>query len=325
MVDRLLTERVLAKLPQFKDAAQASAIAKTKRWIGRSSNLDKLSETVEGLHADSLNFLPWSEWATCEGWFAHSARFNGLFDPTFVTYIAKMLKLTHKEVMELHCQSLDPRRLKYLISQRNGQRYQDFQLMSKAYVASAILRGKYHDELSKLTGLQISHHPIREMICRGGTASPIGLPVSNTISALAALVIHGAARQRRRKDRALCWADNVKRVKCLVASGREDIGARPTDNAAIDVALRIAREAAIQMGDRRFSLWLELGMSLGVGALTHILLSPWLALPVASSAEVALHKAEAGQKILNAFHFQGRKLKDLAAGRIASGWNAPVG
>ena len=323
LVDQLLTERILDRLPAFDAAAQTTALKRTKQWTGRADNLKKLSATVEALHADRANFRPWIEWSATKAWHSHSARLHGLFDTSFSRHIAKLLSLTEDEVLELHRQSLDPKSLDSLIGNRHGHRYKDFALMSRAYIASTILRGKYHDEVAKLTSLQIKHHPIRSLICSGGTRAPVSFPVSNTLSALSTMLIHGAACQKKTSDRLACWVENINRVKPLLASGREEVGPKDTDHAAIDVAARIAREAAIHMGDRRFTTLLELGLSLGVGILTHVTLSPWLALPAAAAAKVALHHERVGDKLWNAWHLRANKLKELGAGRISCGWAAP--
>ena len=323
LVDELFGQGLLRRLPESVPGVRAEALKKTKRWVGRTENLEKLSLNVDALCADRRNYEPWMEWSVKNAWPSHSSRLNGLFDTIFTAPISRVLGLEEREVLSLHCLSADAQSLQSIIAQRHGARNNDFRLLAKAYIASAVLRGKFHDEVARLTNLQVVHHPIRTGIGNLRASASVEFPVSNTMRSLAMILIHGAAGQKTLARRLTCWVDNIQRVRPLLNSTREDVGPRETSSAAVDVAVRIANKAAVHMGDKRFTKLVEVGLSLGAGILTHMIFNPWGGVTAAAFAERILHASHAGDRLWNAWHLRGQKLKDLGAGRVSGGWGAP--
>lgn len=322
-VDQLISKGLVQPIDFLTGDEQDVATTKTKQWAGRESNISKLRSTAEQLLADKINFAPWIEWSSTKAWHSHSARLGGLFDVTFLPYVARVLDITESEAADLQRRSRDSKHLDDLIQKRQGSRAKDFELMTKAYMVSSLLRGKYHYEVAKIASLQILHHPFREFICSGGTRDQAQFDVSNTSEALARIIVYGAARQQTLRDRLDCWIDNLLRVKPLVASGRARLNQAETNHAAVDVATEIAKKAKIEMGRRRIVPVMEFFVSLGVAVLASITLSRWLSIPAAATTDVATRKLRLLEKVRGAFLLRGRKLRDLGAGRIRCGWKQP--
>jgi hypothetical protein len=315
-VDQLVSKGLLKTLHEPDPAIVKQSILKSKQWIGRSPNLDSVRIAVERMLADEENCLPWLDWSAHKAWRWHSTRLLGLFDKTYMDYIARILNIDIKEAMDLHTRSTDPSELDNLIRQ---QTY-DYWLMAKAYLASAIIRGRYHEEVSRATGLQILHHPLRKIVTMTGTQKPIEFEMTNTAEFLARLIVIGAARQKSLRQRLDCWIENVMKVKMVLNRRVVGLERRPTDNAAVESAVLVARQAAIEVSSRHLDRFIGIFASLGIGALTAIFLEPWLGVPAGVGANAALKKTGFPAKLRQKFHAHGAKLKDLAAGRLDSKW-----
>lgn len=319
LIDIMSSNGLIASLSMFDENTVHSATRRSKQWIGRGTHIAAVRTEVEELMADRTNFQNWIDWAAPNAWHAHSRRLGGLFDGTYLPYVAHILDISVGEALHLHSRSTDPKEISRLVAVRN----QDFEQMTRAYVASSIIRGRYHDEVARLEGLQLTRHPLRGMVAKmrtGRAVAEIQVPLAATC--LACIVIYGAVKQRRLEDRLRCWVDNVRRVRGLLARGGLQL-TESSGHAAIDAALLLARHAGVQIVDSRVDTFLEVMAGLGLGILTGVFLTPWLGIPIGVGVSRGLKKARFPGRVRNvvAYHVGGSKLKQFAAGRIETEWS----
>lgn len=287
----------------------------TIKWAGLQ--LEGVSKEASKLFEDKKNFDPWLDWAANKAWHSHSERLGGLFDKIFIPPIARILNIGEADTHDLHNQSCDHNSINTLVTRRNN----DFLLMSKAYIISTILRGKYHDEIANLTNvIQIFHHPIRKLINKEPHRDTIPFEVSPLTNGLAIILIYGAAQQKDIRSRLACWIYNIGQVRSFLAQNPIDINKLLTGSKALDYAARIAKEAKVVLGDRRFDSMAETLLTLGIGFLTSFKLNIFLSTPISTAASCGAKKTGLISKSRNMFLLRGRKLKELAAGRIIRGW-----
>jgi len=314
----MLSSGVVSSLPQVDRAAVDWAITRSKQWISHRETLVAIRGEVDRLLADKKDFQNWIDWAAREAWLAHSRRLGGLFDETYLAYVAKILGMPEAEASELHRQSKDPNEISRLVTVKG----QDFDRMTRAYAASTIIRGRYHEEVARKLRIQLLRHPLRGIISKTRTRPPMAeILVPQSAWCLACIILYGAARQKRLDDRLRCWTDNVRRIRAFLDRGGVQL-AEGTGHAAVDAALLVARRARIQIVDSRLDDFFEIVAGLGVGVLASIFLSPWLGFPAGAAARFGLKKAGFPGRFRNAVAFYTREtmLKDLAAGRIETEW-----
>lgn len=318
----MTTNGLISSLSVFDKCTASRAAHRSRQWIGRSTNIDAVRAEVEKLMGDNESFLNWIDWAASNAWHAHSRRFGGLFDETHLPYVARILGIAIEEARHLHSRSANARAISQLVAVRG----QDFEQMTRAYVSSAIIRGRYHEEVARNDGLQLIRHPLRGMIARSRTGKGTQeIRVPPVAACLACILIYGAVKQGSLKNRMGCWVENVRNAhRYLKGSGlrlAEGSGYR-----AADTALVLAKQAGVRIVDSRWDTVLERAVGLGLGILTSVYLHPWLGSTVGAAADAGARKSGLPGRAINslAYYVKGPKLKQLAAGRIETEWSKTV-
>jgi hypothetical protein len=319
LVDLLVSNGLVGFARRVGNDVKATAVTKSKQWVGRKENIAAVRAEVHRLVADERNFSHWIEWASTRAWVAHSRRMGGLADDTYLMYVAQILGRPLAEVEELQQQSKNAAELKHLSARRSS----DFDLLVRAYVASAIIRGRYHEEVARHLGIQMIRHPLRGIITKTRTGpSPAVIDVPQSAWCLACIVLYGAVKQRRHSDRLQCWVSNVQKVRAAFSRGGLAL-ADGTSHAAVDSAFSVARHAGVQLVDSKLDTLFEIVAGLGIGTLTSIFLSPWVGVPAGVAVRYGLKQAGFPGRIRNAIAFQTKEglLKELSGGRIETAWS----
>ena len=89
----------------------------------------------------------------------------------------------------------------------------DSDLLLDAYLCSAIIKGRYHYEMSTKHNLHLLQHPLREPLAGGFARDCDDFDISNTAGAVSNIVIGAALHQRSLDDRIKCWVNNVDSVR----------------------------------------------------------------------------------------------------------------
>ncbi len=311
LIDLMLSHELVKSLPQPDTNSVVTAITRSKQWIGRATNLAAVRKEVNRLMSDNENFNKWIDWVAEKAWIPHTRRLSGLFDETYLNYVARILSLDVSDAIDLHRRSKDADELNRLAVKKDAA----FELMTKAYIASTIIRGRYHAHLAAASNIGLVRHPLRGIVARPHTNKPVvKFSVSKAMRCLACIVLYGAFKQRRIDQRLGSWTKSIKNVRGFLNRGGVQL-ANGSDLASVEAALDIARKAKIDVTNRGLDIILGVIASLGVGVLTTICLSPWIGVPVGVGAGFTGH-------VRNplAFHTHGHILKKVAAGCIETEW-----
>lgn len=317
ILDSMLRNMIVIQQP-IGVKEKEKALLNSKKWIGKSKNINTIRDEVNKFHLDKRNYLNWLEWVIDNALETHSKRFGGLVDSEYSEYVARILQIDNKEMLELRNASADLRNLRMLKTQRNN----DFHKICKAYLSSAILRGRYHEELSNIMNSQLTRHPIRSKVCRISTQKSIcEIEIPRTASCLSNVILLGALNQKKLNDKIEVWANNVASVRAFLNRGgiRFEEG---SDSAIMESAITIAKKANVQIANKQLDTFIDLIISLGIGTLTSISLSPWIGIPIGVGVEYTLKKSEYLSKKRNSvsFELKDNMLKDYMGGRIETKW-----
>ncbi|MHA3019624.1 hypothetical protein ACXPWS_05060 [Mycobacterium sp. BMJ-28] len=231
--------------------------------------------------ADTANFIPWLEWSTERVWLEHSNRLNGLFDPGYVKQLSSVLDVSVEELHRVWKLSCDPAEL--IRRRKIGDSDPEFLLMRRAYITSALIRGRFHDDVARRSGWQIMHHPFRESVLSGATSMVKAeeIEVSNTEKYIANILLASAYKQRS-KFRVSAWVENVIRVRRAVTAGAIDTRSKDSDSVALDVAIRDVRELSIDFRSKYLDVCLGASASLGLSGYT-TMLAPWVGFGISAA------------------------------------------
>jgi hypothetical protein len=322
LLDARLQSSIVHRYGDVDEQVRAKALRKSKQWIGRTEVSASVADEVNRLHQDQVNYLPWLDWAAENAWESHSRRFGGLLDEDYEPYVAEIIGVDGDAIRELRLLSTNMSQLKKLVSLRN----EDFELLSKAYLASSIIRGRYHEELSALTNRQLKRHPLRAMVSRRRTsAATYRVSVPMAAWCLACIVLYGATKQKSLRVRMDAWVTSVVRLRAFFNRGGLQLTSG-TDAAAMDSALFIARRAGVEITYRRVDIFLEMSAAFGIGALKAINLFPWIGIPAGYAVQKLLHRSGFPARIRNSFAYgiRDKLLKDYMGGRIETEWTKTI-
>lgn len=307
------------------DEVRRLARSNVKRWARERTN--SIADSYASLAANDTDFQLWLEWFTVNVWEEHSQRLGGLFDPGFIPQIAKILGLTATEAQKLWEISADADTVRKLSATRPNS--QLFRTLSEAYVVSALLRGRYHDEVARRSGWQIMHHPLRaSVLARASVRSHQDFVVSSPQSYLANIIL-AASLSRRGSARISEWTEGVIAARQAWHAGAIDLHPKPSDEAALSAAIRAAQTVDIRCHSSALDRLLDFSVATGVGTLTSVLLSSWEGMVasagVTSISTFVLKDKDPSRRVISRFSQRPRRLSEMAKagpGRINRLWEA---
>ncbi len=302
---------------------QSAARTNTKRWArGQSVNI---RETYHTLMTQDSDFDQWLEWFIGKVWEEHSKRLGGLFDPAFIPQISAIIEISNLDAHKLWEISTDTRIVKELAERQPDSEV--FHALRDAYVVSALLRGRYHDNVARKSGWQIMHHPLRNQVLpRVLARERREYQISSPESYLANIIV-ASAFSLRRSSRLELWTSNVISARRAWRAGAVDLYPKNNDDLALKAAVRAAREVDIRCHAEMLDRILDIAASLGVGALTSVTLSSWEALvasaATASASAFVLRNRDPSRHVISRIAQRSQRLQDLAKagpGRIDRAW-----
>ena len=244
------------------DASTKTALRKTKHWANR--NVDKLRRvlgSITGAHASPQACDPasWLEAHISHEWKEHVIRHGALFDKDFIPHLAGILEVSIDELERVRIESADPALVAELVKKRPDSDL--FRLIRDAYVASSLLRGRYHNFAAEDSKVQILTHPIRDPILRNGrNGESIAIESSNTERYISSIALAGAFAEKKHQLRVSAWADNVIALR----NARDQINLEPKDcdETAMEVAIDAAKKFGVRVHSRQLEKFLEVGFGL---------------------------------------------------------------
>ena len=308
----LLRNNIMKPIEMLGAKEKKDSLTVAKQWA--ATHTKPIQESLETLKEDSSCLSRWLEWSASKAWPWHSQTLDGLFELDFMPYLSQILQLDEKDITELHRASCSPDKVQQMIRQRGTS----FSLMAKAYIASAIIRGRYHMAVCKRKGQQHVKHPFRNMVSTTYQRQSSVLDVSKTITKLSEIIIDGARNQRGIENRLACWLGNLKLAR-KVTIPKPDLYHKEINNkqARID-ASKIAREEGLTMANRSVVRIVELVAAMGLaGVLVSVKIDPWSGLIVTGGASEVLRRSGIVHKIGDRMGLLIHELKDQCGGSIS--------
>jgi hypothetical protein len=209
------------------------ALAETRAWARK--NVAVVHSAVEELGGDERNFKPWLYWVAQNAWLENVQRRGSLIDTKLVREVARALRVPEKDVREIAGLVTNPKEVEIYAARLEGQ--SGFDLLWRVYLASALIRGVFHERVARLEDWQVWRHPLRRYVSvLSGEQEAHRIPLFDAF--LAKIVLAGAMRHRHggrdavMERRIGSWIDNVQRC-------RGEAIRRPSEDASEDQALSL--------------------------------------------------------------------------------------
>jgi hypothetical protein len=246
-----------------------------------------IKRALNEAEGDTKNFPEWLERSVERMWVNHSKMHGALFDHAFVPYLAEALECAPRDLFAIYSRSQDPQIVASWV--KCSPVSEEVKLARRAYVLSAIVRGRYHEHIASDSErpLQLIHHPLRELeAVRTKLPAGPGKPVLPAEQYFIRMSIGSALLERDERKCITVWLQNIERARAAILAGSVAL----PDTACAEEAEEAAAACAVKVGtvstSRRARVALELAVNVGIGILVTVSISPWLAwrAPVAASA-----------------------------------------
>ena len=309
-------------------AIHQTALDTYKTWV--LANIENAKDAIVQTKQEP-GYQQWVQWAVENAFVDHSNRLNGLFNLEMLEELSVILGITENDLRILWEKSRNTEQLK--LWSKGKCLDTDFEAARDAYIASAILRGRYHDELANRMDWWRMHHPIRYNIL-----PPIleanAYYASQAFDYLIMIIITAAMEERKSEDRIGCWVENTICSKDAFLDGgmSEVMASDEIGGKAIDAAIKKAKQLKIRVYPKSLPKYIELTIVGTTGVLSQVLGAvmihqPWwasLATNVGMAASMyGTVKGSLGLKITEAFTLREGHLRQLAEskpGRIVWVW-----
>lgn len=298
-----------------------------KTWVlaNIENAKDAIAQTKQG-----PGYQQWEQWAVENAFVDHSKRLNGLFNLEMIEELSLILDITESDLRTLWDKTKNTQQLE--LWSRGKCLDTDFEVARDAYIASAILRGRYHDELANRMDWWRMHHPIRHNIL-----PPIfeanAYCTSQALNGLVTIIITAAMEEQKSEDRIGCWVENTIHSKDAFLHGQmgDIVASDEIGGKAVDVAIKKAKQLKIRVYPKSLPKYIDMiiGTSAFLGSVTGAVMihQPWLGLLAGGAGAAAsiygTMKGSMGLKIAEAFTMTDGHLRQLAnskPGRIIWVW-----
>lgn len=260
------------------------------------------------------SYPQWIEWAIKQAWVDHSYRLNGLFNAEMIDGLSPILEVSSKDMKNLWKKTINLQQVKRWSQGQNLN--SDFELAQDAFVASAILRGRFHEFISSQKGWQLMHHPIRQHILAPlpeNTDYVFSIP--EPLEYLVNIIAHSAMEEQNPKDKVSRWTDNILKTRRSYLSGKIEFNQKELDKKdPEDIAIETVQKLQLRLYSRSTEKYLRSAITLGSPITIGIALFPWGLLGTLLGAGIG-----AGVSILE------MKMEKPLSERILEGWTLTKG
>lgn len=271
----------------------------------------------------------WEQWSIENAWVDHSRRLNGLFNAEIINELALVLKVESNDLRTLWEKTTDLRQVKSWSQGKNLD--SNFELVRDAFLAAAILRGRYHDYIANQMKWHYMHHPVRQHIlvpATEGTEYRIPEATNNLMN----IIINGAMEERKPEERVACWVENLRRARLVYHQGliRQIDDPQLEGVKAEDTAINIAKKLDLRVYPHSLEKQLDWGIVSGTTVVATVLGSlvnfPWGTLAgavVSLGVGISGISKPLGRRATQALKLTRGNLRELATsepGRIVRIW-----
>jgi hypothetical protein len=180
-----------------------------KNWL-----LDSTDEiqTILAKTQNEASYPGWIDWAIKEAWVDHSIRLNGLFNENMIKFLSPTLDVADEKLKNILINTRNPIQVKKW--SEGYDRNADFELAREAYVASAILRGKFHEEVAYEKREGTMRHPIRQyMPIKSDKSKVTAFNSTLSLNLLVNIINKNSLIEKNPKKRTSLWIENIAKVR----------------------------------------------------------------------------------------------------------------
>ena len=228
-------------------------LRKTNEWA--TGNVADVRQSVGRMQTDP-SYDSWIDWSVEHAWDEHRRRHGGLIDASMLEPLRIVLDLPSLQAaQQLVADAQNPVYVNQWVEAGAAKAPEE---VVKGYLISALLRGVVNHELRYRDGSQYAFHPFRRAILPTGKASGQSL-VPYTARWLASMIINGAFDLHDPRERALCWAQNVTRVRLAVTDRDQPLIFDPAliEMQAVTRAVQIVKTLDLTISSRIIGFGVE--------------------------------------------------------------------
>jgi hypothetical protein len=281
----------------------------------------RLQAALEAAALDP-NFPAWLRWHATHEWEEHTARMGGFFDIEFADEIAAVVGTSTMEIQAMWARVSKQAAVRQLrLGVENGTSTDSDQIAIKAWLLATLLRGVFHDELSRRRRRQNLRHPIRSVMTGPSETArdPIRFAPTSAEQYFAGIILGLSFAARGVANRSRLYGTNLLQSRAAAASGHLLLDSVDTDMTAavgLDRAIREAQNLlrrGILTADRKaLSRAVDISASTAA-ALVAFFLSPWESLGTAIVAGTSLQFLQPGGRAVRKRATSYHRLTDLGA------------
>jgi hypothetical protein len=263
--------QVVSRFPSLESAAFHRKLArrKTMFWLARYPRaLADAWSVVQG----EPTFQRWANVQRELFWVHHVKMHGALFNKEFIPAISRVLGCHEEDLMAAHLGSAD---ISLVQGWSKGRlTSEDAQLVEKAWLLAAMIRGKYHEYLARESRKQLISHPFRESVglkLRSGASEP----VPNSDQYFVRMLIGSALLETSPERRVAVWLDNVDKARNAITSGQIVLPHAALDSDAERHAAHAAMEIGLPGSSAILRRTLDCVAAVGIGLLLATSVAPW--------------------------------------------------
>jgi hypothetical protein len=253
---------------------QKEAEEKTRIWINQ--NLATIKETFEEEVLPDNNFQTWLDRSITYFWVDHAQMHGGLFNLQFIDELSLILNSTPNDLRKISQLTCDLKQVSNWAKHKPTT--EDFKLAKKAYVLSALIRGRYHDQIAEAERIKIMHHQFRRNSFLTRRKQTAKFDPSNTEKYLISMLLCVAFAERKTENRIALWADNLIKARELVRLDAIDLSSKSSDSVAREHIIAIFKRNNFRAHSKNTALGLDVLASLVISGFNFGLCT-WVGVP----------------------------------------------
>lgn len=247
-----------------------------KNWLKECRETDEIHDIVVATMKEP-DYQHWAIWARREAWVDHTNRLNGLFNKNMIDDLSVALGHSKTEMETVW------KRTKDIIQVKKWSRDEDldkcFEIAEEAFIASAILRGRFHQLIAIENGSPYQYHPIRKHIVIKPKKG-FRYEFSTSLKYLIEILVNSPWKEKHPIDRISLWADNISKVSKARREGRLrsllNQQNELDEDDALKVALNIAKELKLRTYSQKNVDSINVSMIVGSTLAGGITNNPWV-------------------------------------------------
>jgi len=236
---------------------------------------------------------------------------SDLFDEEFIPSIASAVGCSERQLREVHKLTQDEATVRRWL--KSDLATDDARLASDAYFISALIRGRFHEQMAVEADLQLAAHPFRRSVGRA-LRKQAEDAVYNSEEYFAKAIIGSSLMETTWDRRVSAWSQNISKARRAISLRQIALPDATVDSDAERCAAEAARACGISASYSRLHREMEFAVALGLGKLVSVVVFPWslLLAPLVVVGYRHLRGVSAGEDLAKLSMDTTRRFKRLA-------------